>query len=151
MKTAPLFSQRQREVLARLVGWIIPASEKYGIPGADDEEILQTILDKCANHKGLVAQGLDGFDGFAQARGGKWEDWDSAELEASLKEFEVEQASFVALVTMIAAQAYYQDARVLRSLDLEARPPFPGGYEVPQGDWSLLDPVKERGKRYRDV
>jgi hypothetical protein len=33
---------------------------------------------------------------------------------------------------------------VLRSLGLELRPPFPKGYELEQGDWSLLDPVKAR-------
>jgi hypothetical protein len=30
----------------------------------------------------------------------------------------------------------------LRSLGLELRAPFPLGYQLEQGDWSLLDPVK---------
>jgi hypothetical protein len=33
---------------------------------------------------------------------------------------------------------------VLRSLGLELRAPFPQGYALEQGDWSLLDPVKAR-------
>jgi hypothetical protein len=41
-------------------------------------------------------------------------------------------------------QCYYRDDRVLRSLGLELRPPFPKGYELEAGDWSLLDPVKAR-------
>ena len=39
----------------------------------------------------------------------------------------------------------------MESLGMEARPPFPKGYEVEQGDWSLLDPVRARPKMYREV
>ena len=33
---------------------------------------------------------------------------------------------------------------------MEPRPPFPLGYEQPPDDLSLLDPVRERPKLYRD-
>jgi hypothetical protein len=46
-------------------------------------------------------------------------------------------------------QCYYRDDRVLRSLGLELRPPFPKGYGLEQGDWSLLDPVKARPLMWR--
>jgi hypothetical protein len=46
---------------------------------------------------------------------------------------------------------YYQQDRVLEGLGMEARPPFPTGYQVEQGDLSLLKPVIARGKIYRDV
>jgi hypothetical protein len=42
------------------------------------------------------------------------------------------------------------DDRVMRSLGMEPRPPFPEGFEMGQGDWSLLDPVRARAKLYRD-
>ena len=35
---------------------------------------------------------------------------------------------------------YYRDDRVMVSLGLEARPPFPKGHVLEQGDWSLLRP-----------
>ena len=44
-----------------------------------------------------------------------------------------------------------RSARVLESLGTPPRPPFPEGYEVDQGDWSLLDPVRNRGPIYRPV
>jgi hypothetical protein len=34
---------------------------------------------------------------------------------------------------------------------MEARPPYPKGYQVVQGDLSLLEPVRARGKIYRDA
>jgi len=46
---------------------------------------------------------------------------------------------------------YYRDDRVMRSLGIEPRPPFPGGFAVEQGDWSLLDPVKARAPFWRQA
>jgi len=46
---------------------------------------------------------------------------------------------------------YYRDDRVMRSLGLEPRSPFPKGHVVEQGDWSLLDPVKARPPIWRKV
>ena len=46
--------------------------------------------------------------------------------------------------------AYYRDDRVLRALGHEARPPFPKGYVVEQGDWSLVDAVRSRAPFWRD-
>jgi len=54
-------------------------------------------------------------------------------------------------VSRIIVQCYYRDDRVMQSLGLEARPPFPKGFEVEQGDWSLLDPVRARPRLYREV
>jgi len=48
-------------------------------------------------------------------------------------------------------QCYYRDDRVLHSLGLELRPPFPKGYGLEQGDWSLLEPVKARAPMWRRV
>ncbi len=48
-------------------------------------------------------------------------------------------------------QCYYRDDRVIRSLGLEPGPPFPKGYTVEQGDWSLLEAVRNRPPMWRDV
>ena len=41
---------------------------------------------------------------------------------------------FVAVVEAVVSRAYYRDDRVLGSLGVEARPPFPKGYAVEKGD-----------------
>ncbi|MGY6645572.1 MAG: hypothetical protein ACXIVD_10155, partial [Salinarimonas sp.] len=46
-------------------------------------------------------------------------------------------------------RAYYRDARVLASLGMEERAPFPEGYEVETSDWDLLKPVAARGQIFR--
>jgi hypothetical protein len=37
----------------------------------------------------------------------------------------------------------------MRSLGMEVRAPFPKGFEVEQGDWLLLDPVRARAAFHR--
>ena len=47
-------------------------------------------------------------------------------------------------------QCYYQNDQVLTAIGLEARTPFPQGYLVEEGDLTLLEPVYQRGRLYRD-
>jgi hypothetical protein len=63
---------------------------------------------------------------------------------------EVGGAPLAALVRVVLL-CYYRDDRVMRSLGQEARPPFPRGHVVEQGDWSLLDPVRARPPMFRTV
>jgi hypothetical protein len=51
----------------------------------------------------------------------------------------------------VVLQCYYRDDRVMRALGQEPRSPFPKGHVVEQGDWSLLDPVKNRAPFWRKV
>jgi hypothetical protein len=75
-----------------------------------------------------------------------------ADLEAAARDGVVQQfrsSGGAATLVRVVLQCYYRDDRVLRSLGLELRAPFPRGYELPDGDWSLLDPVKARGGALR--
>ena len=57
----------------------------------------------------------------------------------------------LAILNRIVLLCYYRDDRVMVSLGLELRPPFPKGHVVEQGDWSLLDPVRTRQPFWRAV
>ena len=57
---------------------------------------------------------------------------------------------FVRVLGRVVLAAYYRDDRVVRSLGRDARPPFPRGHVLPDGDWSLLDAVKGRPQLWRD-
>ena len=69
--------------------------------------------------------------------------------EAVAGQFRASGGAAAATLTRVVLQCYYRDDRVLRSLGLELRPPFPLGYALEQGDWSLLDPVKARPSMWR--
>jgi hypothetical protein len=48
-------------------------------------------------------------------------------------------------------KAYYSSPEVLAKIKSGSVPPFPSGNPLPSDDWSLLEPVYERGLAYRLV
>ena len=84
------------------------------------------------------------LDRLAQIAGQPLAGLDAARRDAVAREFRAAGGAAAATLVRVVLQCYYRDDRVLRSLGLELRPPFPSGYQLEQGDWSLLDPVKAR-------
>jgi len=142
-----LTADEQRSLRA-LVAMIIPASAKHGVPGADDDAIFADILGSLGRDVGHVVAALRRLRVLA---GGVFADLDTARRDAVAEVFRVEGGVDLVRLSNIALQCYYRDDRVMRSLGMEPRPPFPKGFEVEQGDWSLLDPVRARAKIWRDA
>jgi hypothetical protein len=76
---------------------------------------------------------------------------EQGERKVLVDDLRAQAPSFMNRLAMETLACYYQHERVLAGLGLEARPPYPKGYQVVQGDLSLLDPVRARGKIYRDA
>ena len=74
---------------------------------------------------------------------------DPARREAVAMELRAKGGPAVAALTRVVLQCYYRDDRVVRSLGLEPRPPYPKGHVLEDGDWSLLDPVRARPPFWR--
>jgi hypothetical protein len=147
MKNHDLSAQQVRDLRA-LAGLIIPSSATYDVPGADDERIFADILRSLERDRDDIARALDGL---ASLAGGGFAELDPARrAEVAAKFREAGGAPLTALVRVVLL-CYYRDDRVMRSLGLEPRPPFPQGHVVEQGDWSLLDPVRARPPFYRPV
>lgn len=137
----------QLATLAAIADVIIPPSAKYGVPGAGDPAIVAEMagdarrrLEKLKRALALLDEAAGG-DGFA-----------ALEPDARTAVGEGFRTAHPAAATMLqnlAAQCYYRDDRVVASLGMELRPPHPVGFEVPDGDWSLLDPVRRRDRLYR--
>ena len=142
-----LTADEQRSLRA-LVAMIIPASAKHGVPGADDDAIFADILGSLGRDVGHVVAALRRLRVLA---GGVFADLDTARRDAVAEVFRAEGGVDLVRLSNIALQCYYRDDRVMRSLGMEPRPPFPKGFEVEQGDWSLLDPVRARAKIWRDA
>jgi hypothetical protein len=143
-------SVEARRALQMLVGMIIPPSDEYGVPGADDPQIFADILAK-AHELPAVIQGLKVLDELSNARSGDgFCALDEDDRIALAEEFRRSQVSVVRVLVAITAQCYYIDDRVVEALGMEVRSPFPGGFTVEEGDWSLLEPVRKRPKMYRE-
>jgi hypothetical protein len=139
-------TRAQRNDLRTIAAMIIPASDEYKVPGADDPAIQADMLATLGRDTALVAQALDHL---ARLAGQPLAELDSAKRDAVATEFRATGGAAAATLVRVVLQCYYRDDRVLRSLGLELRAPFPKGYTLEQGDWALLDPVKARAGRLR--
>jgi hypothetical protein len=136
----------QRDDLRVIAGMMIPESAEYNVPGADDAAIQADILATMVRDTPMVRAALDSI---ARLAGSPLAQLDDTSRDAVANEFRATGGVAAATLSRVILQCYYRDDRVLRSLNLELRPPFPRGYELEQGDWSLLDPVKARPPMWR--
>jgi hypothetical protein len=146
MSSENTLSPRQRDDLRVIAAMMIPASAEYKAPGADDAAIQADILATLGRDTRMVSEALDHL---ARLAGVPLAELDAARREAIAKEFRATGGAAAAIFVRVVLQCYYRDDRVLRSLGLELRPPFPQGYTLEQGDWSLLEPVKARPSKWR--
>jgi hypothetical protein len=148
MSAANELTLAHRDDLRTVAAMIVPASEEYKVPGADDPAIQADMLATLGRDTALVAQALDHL---ARLAGQPVAQLDTAKREAMANEFRATGGAAAATLVRVVLQCYYRDERVLRSLGLELRAPFPKGYTLNEGDWALLDPVRARPAQLRRV
>jgi len=141
-------SPAQRQDLRVLAGLMIPASKEFAVPGADDAAIFDDILRSLGRDRDSVHTALTQL---AARAGGSFTALDKPRQEAVAAAFLATSTPDVTILGRVILQCYYRDDRVVRSLGLEPRPPFPRGHTLEQGDWSLLDPVRARPQLWRDA
>jgi hypothetical protein len=132
--------------LRGLAGMIIPPSAKYGVPGADDDTIIADIVNSIGRDHSDVCTALATLRTLA---GGPFAALDATRRGEVAVMLRAEGGPPVRVLTRIVLLCYYRDDRVMLSLGLEARAPFPKGHVLEQGDWSLLDPVRARKPFWR--
>lgn len=140
IQTDAAFSRDECAVLRFIAAAMIPASAEFDVPGADDPDIFPAILERLARSSSEVRSGIAPLLA-APAEG-------RPQLLADMRR---SSAPVLGRIASAVAQCYYQDPRVMASLGMALRPPYPGGFEIEQGDLSLLEPVRRRPKLYRRV
>ena len=146
MTADSLLTPAHRGDLRVIAGTMIPASAEFDVPGADDPAIQADIVATLGRDAVLVREALDQL---ARLAGSPLADLDPARREAVAMELRAKGGPAVATLTRVVLQCYYRDDRVVRSLGLEPRPPYPKGHVLEDGDWSLLDPVRARPPMWR--
>lgn len=138
-----MLSPRETDDLRAFAGTMIPASATHGVPGADDGTIFADIVKSIGRDLDDLRVALKKLAGIADLP-------PAARLDKA-NAFRAEGGLPLQAIARVVLQCYYRDDRVVRSLGLEPRPPFPKGHTLEQGDWSLLDPVRKRPKMWRDA
>lgn len=147
-ETAALSADQVRS-LRCVAGMMIPASTLYDVPGADDDAIFADILRSLGRDAPQVQAALQHLDKLA---GGCFADLPADRRQQVAATFRETGGTPLTFLNRAILQCYYRDDRVMQSLGMEPRPPFPKGHVVEQGDWSLLDPVRARSaKIWRDA
>lgn len=142
------FSAAQLAVLDLLLGSAIPAS---GSKPAGNAVGFNAYAVQ-AGMQDWLAAGLDSVAALAeQEHGVALAALAPAQQEALITLARRKLFRFFGELSGLLMQCYYQHDDVLEALGQEARPPFPQGYVVHDGDLSLLEAVYERGPIYRST
>jgi hypothetical protein len=136
----------QRDDLRAIAAVMIPASAEFDVPGADDPAIQADIVATLGRDTDLVREALDELAGLA---GQPLASLDHIRREAVAADLRAQGGAAVATLARVILQCYYRDDRVVCSLGLEPRPPYPKGHVLEDGDWSLLDPIRARPPMWR--
>ena len=133
-------------ILEAVLDAIIPPCEELGMPGAGEAGValhISQAIEQSPEIEPGIAAGLS-------ALGSEFPGRAPSERAQALVELSADQPGFVPGLLFHTYQGYYESPKVLEALDLPPRPPHPQGYEMEPSDFSLLEPVRARGKLYRD-
>ena len=140
-----VFTKEQQQVIDAIANAMIRKDELLNLPSASDPRVMKTIMHKAAHFSERLIEGINALN----------EEIDpltsTPEALLGVLDKNPKVRSFSRMLTIVVMQSYYQDPRVLTAHGQSARPPFPLGHDVESGDWSLLDPVKQRAPLYRRV
>jgi hypothetical protein len=145
-ETAVTLTEHERASLRLIAGMMIPTSS--GLPGADDDAIFADIARSLGRDTGQVRDALAWLDTHC---GGRFSTAAANVREQAVTRLRAEGGARLQALHRVVPQCYHRDDRVMRAFGMEPRPPFPQGFEVEQGDWSLLVPVRARPKLFRPV
>lgn len=137
------YTERERALLARLCELMIPASEDR--PSAANPELFKDILSRLATQGSVLKPAL------ATLAALSLDELATSEQVTVINQHREGHSTFFQTFESQVIQAYYANSTVLTSLGVNAPSPYPGGYDVQETDWSLLDPVRGRKPFYRKL
>jgi hypothetical protein len=142
----------QRRALDCVLNLIVPPSEDGRLPGAMEVGVPRYLLEVEPASLPVLRDELDRLEAHAQLRfGAAFADLDASARQRLVDSLRTDDPQFLRALALHTVTCYYQHDRVLAAIGMEPRAPYPQGYEVKSGDLSLLDPVRRRGRIWRDA
>ena len=146
------FSDAQIELVTEVLNRIIPANEE--LPGAGEIAVnyLDEVVGGSPQLKRIFNHGLSQIEvGAYRMYTQDFPGLSGEQIDVVLRQVEVDEGEFFDLLVRQTYNGYYTDPRIVELLGLEARPPQPLGHRVDQGNFTLVENVKNRGTAYRAV
>ena len=146
------YSPEQRRALACVLDEVIPPSDDGRLPGAGELGLAEHLEQNVPELEPFVVQGLAALDELAGGRGAEgFATLPRADRPEVLNEHAVVDPGFLPGLIFQTYVAYYMHDRVVEALGFEARPPFPKGFDLEQGDLGRLERVRSGPRMYREV
>ena len=143
-------SHERLQLLAGVLDAIIPPGEGDDLPGAGELGLGEALQRKAPELVPLLVEGLGALEReMANRQVADFGGLAESDKRSMLEDLGSQQPAFLPALLFQVYTTYYQHPRVLAALGLEARPPYPLGYELEGGDLDLLDPVRKRPPLYR--
>ena len=149
--TDNLLTEVQRRTLEALMDIVIPAHEARRMPSAKTIDLMSYVNEFANTSIKKIESELDSLNESSLKESKiDFADLKVEDQQALTEKLKSIQHGFVQITVYQTLQCYYQDDTVLTALGMAPGAPFPNGNDVPQGDLKLLDPVRARGKIYRE-
>lgn len=147
-------AEEPERILASVLDEIIPSRDDGSLQGAGALGLASRVreaLERTPDLRAMVVQGLSALAERAAERSPEGFDALPREQRVELlNELASGHPGFLPTLVFHTYAAYYVDARVVAALGLEPRPPHPVGYEMEPNDLTLLDPVRQGPRRFRE-
>lgn len=140
----------QRAIFDVVLDQMIPEDSTRKKPSAADVGVFEYIAERNPASFVEIGRQLDELDALASASYRKRYSELTRELQdETLNRLHAADSRFLLTLALQTVECYYLDRRVMSTIGLPTRPPYPDGYTVQRGDLSLLEPVRERGEIWR--
>lgn len=143
-------TEGQYRTLVSILNLIIPASEEFNMPAASVIDILSHLREMESSQAGMIGNALTVLDSIVvndKVKGiHSMKESDREKCVAEFADLHPELWQLLVQNTMV---CYYQNEQVLAALGMNSQP-YPKGNEFAPSDLSLLDPVRQREKFYRE-
>ena len=131
---------------------LIPASDTMpGAGGIATQYVTGVTTSTLASAPALVAAFTEIARRSQVDNGCGFDQLSTDRQEMLLREVERTHPSAFDALILHCYSGYYSNPAVLRALGRDPRPPQPLGNPLPLTDWSILEPVRQRGKLWRDA
>lgn len=147
-----MLADKELQLLKQLARYLIPADPEKGLPGADAPEIFGRFVARVEERAERLLPILQSQFAAVMERPEMLVDEEFAAFCSPwVSAWPAESNTFLARTVPLLLQSYYEDFSVQQLYERRPGAPFPEGYTVVQGDWSLLDQVREQPLLYRPV
>lgn len=144
------FNAQQLAALDVLMDRLIPASPDGRMPAARTLGLFLDPAPMRAQDRDLFEQGLADLQARAMhLKGCSFAALDGDQVQGLIDALRAEGSAFLRGFMLQTVGRYMAHPLVMPLIGLEARPMWPKGNPVAEGDWSLLQVVRQRDKIYR--